>query len=130
MAGQVSPAPDVAGDNMMVVFCDGPPDNDGNPTHERRPVKRYVRKLDVTADRSYFWSAIAGADDPRPKPSKGFKVRFRCRVCGFDEKRNIGINGDGFTTRISEIFEAFHAVGTREVDVRVLVKWLLPALTT
>jgi hypothetical protein len=113
----------------MVVYCDGPPDNDGNPTHERRPVKRYVRKLDVIADRrSYFWSIIADADDPRPKPSARRKLRFHCRVCGFDEKRRNGIN-DAFTARLSEIFEVLHAAGTHEVNVRVLVKWL-PALTT
>jgi ribosomal protein L44E len=113
----------------MVVYCDGPPDNAGHPTHARHPVKRYVRKLDATADCSYFWSTIAGADDPRPKPSKGRKLRFHCRVCGFDEKRSNGIN-EKFTTRISEIFEVLHATGTHEVNVRVLVKWLLPALTT
>jgi hypothetical protein len=115
-------------DDIMVVYCDGPPDNDGAPTHERHPVKRYVRKLDTTG--GFFWSVIAGADDPRPKPSQKRKLRFRCRVCGFDAKYgNNSINENGgreFTTRISEIFEALHATDTHEINVRVLVKWLLP----
>ena len=119
----------VSDDDIMVVFCDGPPDNEGNPTHERHPIKRYLRKWDA-ADRGFFWSAIAGADDPRPKPSKGWKLRFHCRVCGFDEKRSSGIDhrhGDGayeFTTRISQIFEPLHAMGAYQVNVRLLMKWL------
>ena len=80
----------VSDNNILTVFCDGPPDNDGNPTHERREVKRYVRKFD--ANGGFFWSAITGADDPRPKPSHGWKLRFHCRVCGFDEKRSNGID--------------------------------------
>ena len=120
----------VGDDQIMVVFCDGPPDSEGQPTHERHPVKRYVRKFD--ANGGFFWSTIAGADDPRPKPSKGWKLRFHCRVCGFDEKRGVNEKrGDSYalTTRLSEIFEALHVIGTHEVNVRVLVKWLLPLTT-
>jgi hypothetical protein len=115
-------------DIVMVVYCDGPPDNDGQGTHERREIKRYLRK----ADGYVFWSLIAGADaDPRLKPSHWPKVLFHCRLCGFDAKfsrRTVEQRcADGsyvFTNRLSSIFEPLHAGGIHEVNVRFLMKWL------
>jgi hypothetical protein len=118
-------------DIIMTVYCDGVPDNAGRPTHARFPVRRYVRIWDDAADRG-FWSPTTGADDPRPKPSRGWKLRFHCKKCGFDEKRRgPGIDDRKssyeFTSRISEVFEALHATGTHQIDVRVLLRWMVAA---
>jgi hypothetical protein len=122
----VKPADDI----IMVVYCDGPPDNAGQATHERREIKRYVRKADGRYE--FFWSLIAGADaDPRLKPSHWPKVLFHCRLCGFDAKfsrRSVEQRcADGsyvFTNRLSSILEPLHVGGVHEVNVRFLMKWL------
>ena len=83
-------------DPIMVVYCDGLPDNDGNPTHDRVTIERYVRKWDTAPDgsRRFFWSRIGRADDPSSAYLNELKLRFHCRVCRFDEKRRVEAPGD------------------------------------
>jgi hypothetical protein len=122
---------------FMIVYCSGPPDNDGQPSHDRFPVKRYGRISMGWRDGAdvFGWTPCAGADDPRPKPSHGWKLRFHCKKCGFDWKRTAGLDrkldrkNDSvyeFGARITAIFEPLHAAGVHEVDVRLLVRWLTP----
>lgn len=132
---------------IITVYCEGPPDNSGNPTHDRYVVLEYKR---INFENRSYWGASDEwndngrirrtrtyhrrlADDvPADHPSyprepeqiamtrQRLQTRLYCPRCGFDEQRSSGTN------RLVAFLDALCANGIAEVSIRAMIDHCWP----
>lgn len=136
-------------DNATItVYCDGPPDNEGNPTHDRfvLPFNRIQMGSSL-----HIWSDgvrwVNGPDegptrrsnrvlvgdrpgeiggDTRSRGARG-QFRLRCPRCGYNEQRNTpGVKG-AVPPEVSAVFDRLIAADVCEISMRALIQFAYPA---
>ncbi len=134
--------------NTITVYCEGLPDNDGNPTHARfiLPFNRIAlgSRLHVWSDGAR-WANETGEGptrrsnrvldgdrpgevgvDTRSGGARG-QFRLRCPRCGYDDQRNTSTTKGTVPSEVAAVFDRLLAAEHYEISMRALIEYAYPA---
>lgn len=134
--------------DVITVYCEGPPDNEGNSTHARfiLPFNRIAlgSRLHVWSD-GVRWSNGSSEGptrrsnrvldgerpgevgiDTRSAGARG-QFRLRCPRCGYDEQRNTSTAKGTVPPEVAAVFDRLLTAEVYEISMRALIQTAYPA---
>lgn len=135
-------------ENIFTIYCDGPPDKEGNATHERYVVAQYARRI-INSDDGRppvrTWEQLDEWEyGGRRKRARNFggehflvdetrregvpsgdaekwqrTLNWECPRCGLDEQRTHVKSA--VTSKLWQAFEGLTAAGKAEASARSLI---------
>jgi hypothetical protein len=145
----MSRSAEVAEGDVITVYCEGLPDNEGNSTHARFILPFNWIALGST---SHVWSdGVRWANDTgeggptrrsnrvltedrpgevgvdmRSSGARG-QFRLRCPRCGYDNQRNTSTTKGMVPPEVAAVFDRLFAAEVYEISMRALIQYAYPA---
>lgn len=136
--------------DIMTVYCDGPPDNAGRPSHQREVIAQYKLQINKPAGRPRTrqwiqleqWSYGGRSGRTRNWGGEHYLVNdavrqgqpgdtnkwqrtlnWKCPRCGLDEQRTHAKSD--VSARLWQAFDGLAAAGQSEISARALITRVL-----